>query len=96
VIRRNLAWTPVILRYLILNALLPGASSLRRRGPDTEPGLAAQPQMQTPIVRRQPARRWSVMGGISLTTAGSPNTYAAGCGVARPNVARSVAILSQR
>jgi hypothetical protein len=41
VIRRHLAGTPVILRYLILNALLPGASSLRRRGPDTEPGLAS-------------------------------------------------------
>ncbi len=50
----------------------PGASSLRRRGPDTEPGLVAQPHMQTQIVRRQPARRCSVTGGISLTTAGSP------------------------
>ena len=28
--------------------------------------------MRAPIVRRQPARRWSITGGISLTTAGSP------------------------
>ena len=54
--------------YLILNALLPGASSLRRRGPDTEPGLVAQPHMRAPIVGWQPARRWSVTGGISLVT----------------------------
>jgi hypothetical protein len=62
VIRRNLAWTPVILRLPDpQRAALPEVPGLRRRGPDTEPALVAQPHMRTRIVRRQPARRCSLI-----------------------------------